>query len=64
MIVCNPWAIWYMLMEEEEEMENRFNSYTYTDERHLSTPPTRGTKVEESSTRTHRYYRKRLRKIQ
>ena len=51
-------------MEEEEEMEERFNSYTYTDDRYISTPPTRGTEVEKPSTRTYRYYRKRLRKIQ
>ena len=49
-----------MLMEEEEEMEERFNSYTYTDDRYISTPPTRGTEVEKPSTRTYRYYRKRL----
>lgn len=50
-------------MEEEEEMEKRFNSYTYTNDRHISTPPTRGTRLMTSEAGTHNYYRKKLRKV-
>ncbi len=64
MVVWNPWAIWYMLMEEQEEMEKRFNSYTYTDgERYSSTTPTEGTRPMTSEAGTQRYHRKKLRKV-
>ena len=64
MPVCNPWAIWYMLMEEEEEKEKCFNSYTYTDgEKHSSTAPTRRARPMTSETGAHNHYRKKLRKV-
>ena len=53
-----------MLMEEEEEMEERFNSYTYTDgERHSSTTPTGGARPVTSEAGAQRYHRKKLRKV-
>lgn len=63
MVVWNPWAIWYMLMEEEEEMEKRFNSYTYTNDRYIGTTPTGGTRPMTSEAGAQRYHRKKLRKV-
>ena len=50
-----------MCQQEKEEMENRFNSYTYTDGKgHSSTAPTGGARPMTSETGTSRYHRKRF----